>query len=89
MQLITFASLSSLLYERFHRLCEILLLPEGGLIVENDVPLISFAAISGSIIDLLINGRLCQLQLLRLCYYSFDWSKDFQRFLSYDVAIRT
>ncbi|KAL6260366.1 hypothetical protein P5V15_007896 [Pogonomyrmex californicus] len=36
MQLMTFASLSSLLYERFLRLCKILLLPEGRLIVNND-----------------------------------------------------
>ncbi|XP_070167846.1 uncharacterized protein [Polyergus mexicanus] len=36
MQLITFASLSSLLYERFHRLCEILLLPEDGKIMVVD-----------------------------------------------------
>ncbi|KAG5312436.1 OX2R protein, partial [Acromyrmex insinuator] len=35
-QLITFASLSSLLYERYHRLCESLLLPEGRLIAKND-----------------------------------------------------
>ncbi|XP_029159817.1 uncharacterized protein LOC114931837 [Nylanderia fulva] len=36
MQLITFASLSSLLYERFRRLCEILLLPEDGKIMVVD-----------------------------------------------------
>lgn len=37
MQLMTFASLSSLLYERFRRLCELLLLPEGRFIAENDI----------------------------------------------------
>ncbi|XP_018376361.1 PREDICTED: uncharacterized protein LOC108769720 [Trachymyrmex cornetzi] len=36
MQLITFASLSSLLYERYHRLCESLLLPEDGKIMVMD-----------------------------------------------------
>ncbi|XP_072765830.1 uncharacterized protein [Anoplolepis gracilipes] len=36
MQLITFAGLSSLLYERFRRLCEILLLPEDGKIMVVD-----------------------------------------------------
>ncbi|KYN41988.1 Orexin receptor type 2 [Trachymyrmex septentrionalis] len=36
MQLITFASLSSLLYERYHRLCESLLLPEDGKIMVVD-----------------------------------------------------
>ncbi|XP_025995388.2 uncharacterized protein LOC105194595 [Solenopsis invicta] len=36
MQLMTFASLSSLLYERFRRLCELLLLPEGRLVAKND-----------------------------------------------------
>ncbi|XP_018317978.1 gustatory receptor 10 [Mycetomoellerius zeteki] len=36
MQLITFASLSSLLYERYHRLCELLLLPGDGKIMVVD-----------------------------------------------------
>ncbi|XP_011630806.1 uncharacterized protein LOC105422925 [Pogonomyrmex barbatus] len=47
MQLMTFASLSSLLYERFLRLCKILLLPEGRLIVNNGM---SFAFIDALII---------------------------------------
>lgn len=45
MQLMTFASLSSLLYERFCRLCELLLLPEGRFIAKNDMPLAFIGAL--------------------------------------------